>query len=686
MSVSIPSKATKKYTVSMEGDLFGNIIKTRNLDFNKKGYISLARKPYVFYTETQDSDFQTPLAIANDGSTYYIVTSKHFFILDIQTHAPGASEPTGGSPPTLGFQSDYAFFTADIHVSGTTMVCSLNAGSWTSRITGLSSSYPHPLCVSEHQSYLAVGNGNSVKLYDASYSLVTTCTIPASQIVTWIRWKGNLLYFGTRNINGGEGRMYIWNGAGTAANSAYGVGSSWAMSGCEYGDTIAVASQSGLILIFAGNGFVSLKTDDGREAAFPVYFSGLSWANGAATFNLLSSVASRGMVAKGRRIFIFADARIGFNQGGTPNYLDNFPSGLYVFDPTIGLYHKAGIDHAQVNKVTPSALAANVLTLPSSQIFETGDPVATSTVSGLTGDIVSSMIYYAIKVDSTHLKLATTSQQAVDGQNITITGTPGVSDQLVFNTYKSVGATLLERSGPVHLVDELGLPRFCGSEVVYASEVNNNTGTTIGAVMSLGMGKNVGSFETARIQAENVTDIYKTMVSKFPSMNRPSQKVIIKYRSTMRSGAPGRRDFRGGNAVWVNSTSFTVDPTLYDVYALLEGDEVEFIEGAAAGYTAHVTLITRTSGTSWTITIDETMPDVTAADVSDFRWDNWKKYKTISTVDDAKAAAKGFVSGHPGDNEKWFQFKVELRGFGDIYDSVDFEEVMLVTGADQKYA
>lgn len=116
------------------------------------------------------------------------------------------------------------------------------------------------------------------------------------------------------------------------------------------------------------------------------------------------------------------------------------------------------------------------------------------------------------------------------------------------------------------------------------------------------------------------------------------------------------------------------------------GDEVEFYFGAASGYTAHISAITVNSATDWTITLDESMPDVTASDLSDFFYENWTKYRTISTADDAKAAATGLLNAAITENAKWMQLKVEIRGYCDILEPVDLEEVMLLTGADQKYA
>lgn len=688
MSVFIPSKQTKKYSAANNGDLFGNLVRTRNLDFNKKGYLSLAGKPNVFYTEAQDADFQTPIAIASDSDSYYVITSDHFFTLSLSLHNFSISEKTSGTPPGFSFNSDYAFYTEDIHVSGTTSVCSydLSGDTWTSRITGLSSSYPHPLCVSEHQQYLAVGNGNSVRLYDSGYNLITTCTVPAAQIVTWIRWKGNLLYFGTRNYFGGEARMYVWNGSGTAAQAGYGVGSAWAMSGCEYEDTIVVASQNGRLLRFSGNGFVSLRTNDGQEVNFPIYYTKRTWTSSASNTNLLSPVASRGMIAKGSRIYMNVASEIGSNNGDIPNYLINFPSGLWVFDPDIGLYHKGGVDHQQMAKVTVSGLNGDILELPAAQVFETGDPVATGTLFTLTG-VDSNKIYYAIKVDSTHLKLANTPYEAQAGAAMTLGGSL-TSEQLIFAVYKSCGSVRVDRGGPVALINETeAAALFLGSEVLYGSEVNNNTGTTVGTVMSLGMGRNVGSFVTPKIQAENVTDLFKKLIAKFGPLNYNTRKIIVKYRTALKWGSPGRQTHDGFyGAVWINSNSFTVNPKNTDVYALAVGDEIEIQYGAAGGYTAHVSAITVNSSTDWTITLDESMPDVAASDQSVFVHENWTKYKTISNADDLKAAVKGFANYSFGKNAKWVQLKIELRGYADYDDTLDLEEVMLLSGADQKYA
>lgn len=693
MSLFIPNKDSKRYSVNLSTDLFGNIARTRNLDFNRPGYLALAQKPYVMYTEVDDVDFETPLALVSDDDTVYIITSENPFTLDPSTGAAFVSEIISGTPPSLGFQSDGVFFNGELHASADTAIHSYGGGTWAQDYTGLSSSYPHPLCVSEHQQYLAVGNGNTVRLINTSYTLVTTLTIPVEHVVTWIRWRANLLWVGTRNIQGGEGKVFLWNGSGTAAQAGYGVGAEWAFSGCVYDieNTIAVVSASGLLLKFTGSGFAPIRDDAGNIMAFPVYYSPFNWGSSAATSNLLGKVASRGMEARGRRIYMNVDSTLEYTNGGTPSYLPNFPGGLWCFDPTVGLYHKAGLDHKTHSTVTFSSLSSDTLTMSAAEVYETGDPVFISAVGSLTGDIKANKIYYAIKVSSTQIKLAFTPQQAIDGVNITITGSVTFA-VMRMNAYESVGAHQTDRTGGLCVVKGFGTSRFVASEVIWAGDTRSSTGSTIGAVMSFGLGKNVGSFVTPKLQASAITDSFSEYLAKFGDLNIPTRKIIVKYRTKKRWGMPGRRDFGGGSITWVNSTSFTLNPKAFDIYSAQEGDEIEFTRGAAAGYTAHIEDITVDSATQWTITIDEAMPDVTASDTSKILIDNWTKFAVISTADDAIAAYEGFKKGALGaetdetqNASKWIELKFELRGYTDIEETMDFEEVMLVNTPDQNY-
>lgn len=679
--VFIPSKQSKQYSTSQSSDLFGNLVRTRNLDFTKKGYLSLARKPITLYTETETGTFGLPLAAVPDWyyGAYYIITDEGAFSLDFNSFDITVTAITNGTPPTFSQASDAVTYGPFVMASGTTTVNVLGIGGWTADITGLNSApgypYRHALCVSEHQQYLAVGNSNTVKLYNSSFVLQTTLTLPYAQVVSWIRWMGNLLYIGTFDVFGGEGKLYLWNGSGTAANAGYGLGAVGTPSGCEYDSSMVVFTSDGRILRFVGGGFVPLKTRDGREVGFPSIRDGLSNSMGLTGLRM----ANRGSLSKDGKLYALVDASISFS-GGVRADRPNFPSGLYVFDPEIGLYHKAGVDYKQRSSNVISAVSSNTITLTSAEVFETGDPVACKTIGTLTGDITASRIYYAIKTDSTHLKLANTPQQAKDGEAITITGSPSAASILLFNVYNSLGATRFT-PGCVASLETVPPNLFMGNDVIWGGSAGKE------CIMSFGMGRNIGSFVTPKIQASQVQDVFKKIITKFPPLNLATQKILIKYRTENRWGVPGRGHFgsSGETGVWATSTTFTINPKQCDMYSVEVGDEIEITYGVGAGYTAHITAITVDSATQWTITIDETLSFVAASDTFYFIVDNWTKYKTISTADDATAAAVGFKKALLSKRAKWVQLKVELRGYTDIEETIDLEEVMLTTGADQKY-
>ena len=684
MTTFTPPKASKRISALNRGDLFGNLVETRDMDFNNRGYIELAGKPYVLLTETVSANFETPLAVAMDDSDVYVVTSESVYSIDPRTADFAGTELTTGTAPGGGFQADGVFYNGELHASDTSGVHSLSSGgSWASDISGLSTSYPHPLCVSEHQNYLAVGNGNSVIVYNTSYVSQATLTIPSEYVVTWIRWRANFLWIGTRNLYGGDAKVYTWNGSGSASQGAYNIPGEWVFSGCVYPGTIVVIASTGQWLRFAGDDFVPLRNDAGEEMAFPCHWAKLPWGSSSSTSNLLGKVASRGMEARGRLIYVNVDSEILGDNGGFPDYLPNFPSGLWVFDPAVGLYHKAGCDHLVRQEQTVSSISSDTITVSGAAVFETGDPIHLINTTNITG--ADPLMYYAIKVSSTQLKIAISAKDAEDGTAVTISGT-GSGASVCFNTYESNGAVKLGRAGGLAVIKSLSWNRFNGNEVVYGADVELPAGGTVGAVMSLGRGRSEGFFVTPKIQAEQVTDKFKKLISKFGTLNISTWEIILKYRTEERFGLPGRLWFDNGVMTWVTTSSLTVNPTNYDVSGIQAGDEIQFLYEGGAGFTRHINTITVDSATQWTLTLDEAVPDVTANDTTRAVVQNWTKYKTISGSADAEAAAKGLKKALLAKDAKWCQIKVLIRGYRDVFEAPQVEEVMLLTGADQKYA
>ncbi|KKL83633.1 hypothetical protein LCGC14_1972810, partial [marine sediment metagenome] len=87
-------------------------------------------------------------------------------------------------------------------------------------------------------------------------------------------WRNNVLYIGTRHLDGGNARMFLWNGSGTTHNGAFSVGAEWSYSGEEYQSSMITVTSGGQILWFNGGGFNVL-------ANFPIYYTPIKWTTKA---------------------------------------------------------------------------------------------------------------------------------------------------------------------------------------------------------------------------------------------------------------------------------------------------------------------------------------------------------------------------------------------------------------------
>jgi hypothetical protein len=662
--ISLPG-SKRTWAVSQASDLFGNIAATKNIDFDRAGYLALAKQAMVLYSQGDNSSFTAPIAFAADNSNLYVITSSGIFKVSLSSDNPVTSQIVVGGTPNVGFYSDVEFFQAVLHVTDTSSMSSYNPGGggvWTSRVTGLSSSYPHPMCRHGGRQTLVVADGNVLRQYDTSYTrdTVNELTIPAEYVIEWIPYRQNYLYIGTRNIAGGNAALFVWAGAGVGNDGQYDVQADWIYSGCIYQSYIAAVTSAGQLLAFNGSGFNEL-------ANFPIYYTDLPWTSSAATTNLIGNVASRGMAASGDDLLICVNGAPNLGQGEPQGkYLLEMPSGLWKFDPAVGLYHKAGANYKTHQTLQPTEIDSNRLVLPSAHNALTGDAVYCASQNGITG-VTGGQTYYAIVETgaTTALQLALSRADAFNGRSISISGTPNSLDLFAFATYDSMGGGQITNAGPVFVPGKLRPNSFFSSEVIFGANAIDNTGTSHGALCGLGLGRNRGYFLTPKIPSANVLDTWQRIVNKFAQLQLGSQEIILKYRSTERFGTPNQPVF-SGSLTFTSSTTFTVDTTIKDFKSAEVGDEVEFITGAASGYLAHITAIDKTTST-YIVTIDETLP-VTNGDKTDCIANNWTKGPIIT--DTSKNNGRGFDESSITANAKWVQFKVELRGAGVILEDM----------------
>ena len=658
--ITIPSQTEKKWVQANNGDVFGYLYSTRNVDLDSNGYVTLAKRAICVYQEAVTAPaFEDVVSIVYSslGTTYYTLTADGIFS-GLQT----VTQNVVAGCPTPSLNGDGIMFNSLLYVTTDTSTHTWNNSAWSNLSISLTTGHAHPQCVFESLNYRAVGDVNTVKLYNTSNNLISTLTIPAEYSVTWLVYRDSNLYIGTKNLQGREAKMFVWNGSGSAAQRAYGAkGSHWIYSGTEYMNSIAVMTDLGQLLIFNGGGFTEL-------ANLPVYYTEYKWWD-TGYFNN-GRVARRGMIADGNNLYVILDGQIAEN----PFYLENQPSGLWIYDPDVGFYNKAGAssDLRTSNAITSVDTATDIITVTSSVSTSTGMPVFYTAGGGSIGGLSNNRVYYAIRVSGTTFKLALTHDDAMAGTAIDLTSSSLSSTILYMHRGADFGESALGafRGGAIALIGSQASYSFFGSSVLYGAGYISRNSTTdqFYSLQSLGMGENRGTIVTTKIPSFQIEDVYQKIILKARKVFKSIDKVIVKYRYVEEQFLPKTNYNQVGDVAyitWASTTSFTViDAGWANVNA---GDEVTILSGSGAGYTAHISTISNV-GTTYTVTLDETLPLVTASDTAFVAVQNWTKGATITSSD-----TKLHNTTPVGKSSKWLQVKLELRGEG-----TQVEEIQVV--------
>lgn len=662
--ITIPTKTTKAWNQTNSGDVFGNLFSTKNINFNKEGYLSLADKTRAYFrTDSSGASFDQVLSIVFSPVGDLVVTSDGTYEIDVtRTDSTPLTINADSGVQSATLNGDAIAWNGRIYQTGSTATKYWDGSNWSSASIVLTASVPHPMCVFESLNYLAVAtNKNIVKLYDTSHSLVQTLTIPAENEIQWMVYRDSNLYIGTASLVGKNGRMYVWNGASTSAQKAYDAKGEVLMSGCEYMNSIATVSSIGQVLLFNGGGFTELGN-------FPVYYTNYKWTDTA------KRVARRGMVADGNLLYINIEGQVVVN--GSTILLPNQPSGLWCYDSKVGLYHKGGFssDYPTYNTINSISTATNTLTLNTAVETQTGEPVFYTVSSGLITGLVDLSMYYAIRTSSTQFQLAETYDDAINGTAVDLTADPGAPyGTLVCPKGNSYGNTFQPSfsAGAVALIPESRTYwDFYTNRLLYSGwrVADDSVSTTYSTLQGFTPGENRGSFVTQKIWSNDIEDVWNKAVIKTRGLLNSNDKCIMKYRTTEKQYypiTPFSNQFAATAATWTTTSAFTVTSTKFA--NVVAGEEVEIVSGAGAGVIAHINTITNNAGT-YTITIDETLPLVTAGDTSYIIVDNWIKGSTITSADTKQHKLTSINL-----NGKWLQLKVELRG-----DGTQVEELQVV--------
>lgn len=659
--ISLPFSPTGKWSIKHAQPFLADLINTRAMDFNRTGFASMSGKPVCLYNENTDAEFGTVLAIVpistGSSTTHYFITDEKQFSWDAST---ASLTKLTGLAPTGYLGSDGATYLGILVVSTVSKIVTLDgSGTWVDRVTGLTTTNPHPVCVFENRRTLCWADGNIVYQSNAAAytdDSVNRLTIPPEYTITGMRWRQNKLYVATRSTGAGGAKMFVWNGAGATAEAAWDAQADWIYSLVDYKSSICILNSAGQLRRFNGGGFDDL-------AAFPVYYSPYSWNTDAAIFNISGRCANRGMIAHGDILYINIDGGLNTSlTDGVGRFLHDQPSGLWVYDPDSGLSHRGGYLYNRYNETTYT-LASSILTFAAAHNLKTGDPVYATDITGVTG-LIAGQMYYAVVHSATGVWLAYSRAEALAGRTMTITGTTTASTKVIIDTFDSMGAVYTQTfPGAVGLFITDNPPAILGGEVMYAGDVTTSDGTTsISSLMSFGASHGVSSFTTSPLPGSGATEAFAAILAFIHGLDLDDAQVVIKYRTLPRYGFPTQyHKAVAGLAIWTTASTFTVDTTQKDFRGAIVGDEIEIIEGAGAGYTAHITSLDDTTST-FTVGIDETIPGITAGMKSEVMADNWQRLLSITNASDDIAQQFARVTIPDGVHGPYIEFKVEMRG------------------------
>lgn len=677
--IRLPFRSDGQWTVTHNSDKLPDIFSTRNLTLDKEGYIRLSKPVVSFYTESDDADFMTPIGIiqGTEPGEYIIATEDAVFELDMYNSgnygtATITQDATANTPLLTGKYGDTSYYNQDWLVMNPVdqklYECvtpySVGIGAWNVRDVSatLEAADYHAICHFVSQNTIAVGNDNQVDQYNTGFAAGQQLQLPGDFTVTGLAYNNSLIGITTHHKSNTQLCMfYVWDGETAAANYVAEVPSISSYSPVAY---------KGTFVFLAGDGGLYYWTPTGLEmlTKLPVYFTDALLASG-----LSSGTKNHGIVVEGDLIHINLKSQTASADTSGQHYLPEQPGGVWTYDPAVGLYHR----HAPTGtKLVVDVVATADVNTTDDEItvtaaYPSGTPVRYSDVGGTAiAELTSGTVYYTIYVDATTIKLATTYARAIAGTAIDLTGTGNDNQTLQFYLKRDFGQSYLAGEQGVILLEN---QRPIGADLYYQNfffggncAINGTTEYASGC-FALKDTENRGHFVTGKFLSPRLKDDWKKLYIKHSNLETTLDTIVVKYRIKDDGLIVKIKDSNSGAITWSDENTFTTTDAQFA--NVIKGDEVEIIQGSGSGYLAHVSSISESTGT-YTVNLDESIKNLTAAETGRVIVYRWKKLATITsstpTNDD------GYSEIGIGKKSKMIQFKVELRG-----EDVEVEELLL---------
>lgn len=688
MNIKIPNST---WTQPNNSDKFGSLAYSKNINLDEEGYIKLSPRTIRLMDDARlPAEFGLPLAIGRYGKGSYQVAGanasgdKNWSLLVSETQNTWA-DSTGTNEPTLTTDSSAVWFQGDWHASTATAIVSYPASgaaeNWTSRVTGLTSGKNHKLCVFQNRVSLCAANGNEVKQYDSSYANTVDLTIPSDYEIVGMAYNSGLLGVITRLSHDGtvgqdqEAMFYTWDGAADSANSHVKVGSDSTLFVAPYKSSFVILNKNGELLYWNGGGFDEL-------ASFPFYFSDADLFDNASTPATLTAQGDAPMVVDGDTIYISIGTKLNPIGRDGENALPNSPSGVWCYDPAVGLYHRysPSVSNGYVNFVSGANINTSTNTLVASAgsfgletIPATGNIARLTTTAGI-GGLSINKDYYIIRVSSTDFKLATTKENALNGIAIDITSATAGNNYFWMYDLVDYGSALYDIAGAI--------AKTGNDTMVYTSIVVGGRlalPTTLAATDSICVAvpflENRGYFVISKLQARGIADKYQKVYISYKPLDT-NDAIIVKYKPRDVLGLPlasPQEAHSNSHAEWTSTKEFYTSSDLSLAKAYLDGAggnhlEIEFIAGAGSGQAVRILSISDPEDGVYSVVLEEDVLGASSGRGSYFIIDNWKVLKSVTATTQTN---DGILEVPVGDNHKWFFTKVELRGYDTTVELVE---------------
>lgn len=663
--IRIPNAETKKYSQPNTSDLFGSLWYTKSLNFDEQGYAKLSSRAILFKSEQDDSDFNLPISFGRQEQEFHIITTDQPYDMNVSETNFSIAVDTSANSPNLSFDSWGRWFQNRWHATDLTKLWyETGTGSgWTDTGIALTSGKMHPLEVFRNKSSLAVGNGNTVKLLDTTYSTTVTLTIPTDYEINGLCYSNNNMAVAAMlsDVTGGQNQeayLFIWDGSTASANRGFGVGSDMIMGLTAYKSSWVILTRAGELKYFNGGGFDLLAT-------MPFAYRNTTWGD-ATNRDMIGDT----LTVEGDLIYInFGNSFQNYGKNGE-SYVQNNPAGILCYDPNVGLYHRyaPSISYGYQVKVLTADVntTTDVMTKNSGTLPDTGNPIkyvynSTSLIGGLTME----RVYYIIKLSSTTFALALTKADALAGTKIDLTAANDGNFLAV--DVVDYGASKTERTGGIGIVvtrKEVADHLLFGAELF---DVNSDTDYDTLCV-TVPKFENRGYLVTAKVMADSVEDLLQKLYIKHRPLGANDQ-IIVKYKDKDIYAIPTSvPQFNATNQCnWTDTDTFTTTADLSMIKTFLDADvlnqcEVEIIAGAGAGQMAQISSIDYAGGT-YTIVLAEELDGAVSGNKCYISIDNWKLLKTTGGSSAITSSnTKGWEEFPVATSSKWIMFKIELRG------------------------